>query len=339
MLNHKILVTGGAGFIGSHTVIKLLEFGYSIVILDNFLNSKYEVIKRIRKISNKHFITIKGDIKDRKILKKIFTEHKIDSVIHFAGLKAVGESEKYPLIYYENNVAGSINLLQEMDAANVKNIIFSSSATVYGNHNYPLLDENTSLNPINNYGRTKLIVENILKGLSDTDSDWRIIILRYFNPIGAHLSGLIGDNPTQFQNNLLPLISQVAIGKKEKLLVFGNDYPTSDGTGKRDYIHVDDLANAHSIAINYFLKMSRNLSIFNIGTGKSHSVLEVIRAFEKASGVKIIYEIVGRRAGDVDECFADPKKAKEELCWEAKFDLNRMCVDAWRWQKLNPNGI
>lgn len=338
-MEEKVLITGGAGYIGSHTVIKLLELNLSLVLLDNFSNSSLKVIDRIGKITKKKFTFIEGDITNRKILRNIFNEYKIKSVIHFAGLKSVEESEKYPIKYYKNNVIGSINLFEEMDQAKVKNIVFSSSATVYGKQINPKLSEETTLLPINNYGKTKMIIEDILKSISNADSNWRIVILRYFNPIGAHKSGIIGDNPTNYPNNLLPFISQVAVGKRKKLLIFGDDYPTPDGTGKRDYIHVDDIADAHSISLNYLVKMKNPVSIFNLGTGKSYSVHEVIKAYEKASGLKIPYEIVERRPGDIPECFADPFKAKDELGWEAKYKLEKMCADAWRWQQKNPNGI
>ena len=339
MKNHKILITGGAGYIGSHTVIKLLELGFSIVILDNFSNSTYRIIKKIKEITNNNFEIIKGDITDRRILKNIFKKYKIKSVIHFAGLKSVNESDKFPLSYYENNVIGSINLIKEMELANIKNLVFSSSATVYGNQNNHLYKEDAPLSPINTYGRTKLIIEEILRSICNIDPEWRAIIFRYFNPIGAHESGLIGDNPINCPNNLLPFICQVAIGKRKKLFVFGDDYPTSDGTGKRDYIHVEDLANAHALSINYFEKTNNSFSVFNLGTGKSFSVLEVIKAFEEATSIKIPYQIVKRRDGDVCESLADPSKAKLELGWEAKFDLKRMCIDSWRWQSINPKGI
>ena len=336
----QILITGGCGYIGSHTVIQLLEANYFIVVLDNFSNSNSGVIERIKQITNKDFTTIKGDITDRNILREIFYTFNIEAVIHFAGLKSVSESEINPIKYYKNNVYGSLILFEEMEAANVKNIVFSSSATVYGQNRNVLLTEEDSLNPTNVYGRTKVVIENVLNDLYKTNSFWKILILRYFNPIGAHSSGLIGENPSDLPNNLLPFVSQVAVGKRNKLIVFGNDYPTSDGTGKRDYIHVCDVARAHLLSINYLFNNGESfLSIFNVGTGKSYSVLEVIKVFEEIAGVKIPFEIAGRRLGDVAECLADPSKAKKILRWESKFDLYRMCKDSWRWQRLNPEGI
>ena len=272
-----------------------------------------------------------------EILKNIFTQNIISAVIHFAGVKAVGESEKYPLKYYENNVSGSINLLQAMTAHNIKKIIFSSSATVYGEQKFTKFNEETAFNPKNVYGKTKMIVENILEDLYQKDHEWRIMTLRYFNPIGAHYSGLIGENPTDYPNNLLPSISQVAIGKSDKLFVYGDDYPTSDGTGKRDYIHVEDLSRAHLNSLEYLNKKG-GYNAVNLGTGKSYSVFEVIKSFQKASGIKIPFEVYERRPGDISECFTDPSKAKKLLGWESIYTLEQMCEDAWRWQKNNPNG-
>ena len=339
MSDKKILVTGGAGYIGSHTVLKLLEANKSLIVFDNFSNSNESVIDRIRQIKAGDLKVIKGDITDRSLVKKIFKKYKIDSVIHFAGLKAVSESELFPIKYYKNNVLGSLILFEEMDLAGVKTIVFSSSATVYGEHSFSKYDENTPLRPVNVYGKTKKVIEDILQDIHETKSDWRIMILRYFNPIGAHSSGKIGDNPTDYPNNLMPFISQVAIGKRSKLLVFGNNYPTPDGTGKRDYIHVEDLAEAHLKALNFLIQNKNIKKILNIGTGNSYSVLEVVKAFEKASKVKIPFQIVGRREGDIAECYSDTHKAKNLLAWEPKFDLKRMCKDAWRWQSQNPNGI
>ena len=339
MSDKKILVTGGAGYIGSHTVLKLLEENKSLIVFDNFSNSNESVIDRIRQIKDGDLKVIKGDITDRSLVKKIFKKYNIDSVIHFAGLKAVSESELFPIKYYKNNVLGSLILFEEMDLAGVKTIVFSSSATVYGEHPFSKYDENTPLRPVNVYGKTKKVIEDILQDIHKTKSDWRIMILRYFNPIGAHSSGKIGDNPTDYPNNLMPFISQVAIGKRSKLLVFGNNYPTPDGTGKRDYIHVEDLAEAHLKALNFLIQNKNIKKILNIGTGNSYSVLEVVKAFEKASKVKIPFQIVGRREGDIAECYSDTHKAKNLLAWEPKFDLKRMCKDAWRWQCQNPNGI
>ncbi len=339
MVNSQILITGGFGYIGSHTVLQLLEANYSLVILDNFSNSNKGVIDRINKIAKKNFFTIEGDITDRNIIRDIFSKFNIKGVIHLAGLKSVEESEIDPLKYYKNNVYGSLVLFEEMEAANIKNIVFSSSATVYGKKINPLLDEECSLSPANVYGETKAVIENILRDLYKTSAGWKVVILRYFNPIGAHPSGFIGESPSDLPNNLMPYISQVAVGKRDKLLIFGDDYPTSDGTGKRDYIHVCDLAKAHLLSLNYLFENESLFSIFNIGTGKSYSVLEVIKIFEKVSGVNIPFEITARRLGDVAECIADPTKAKRILGWEAELDLYRMCEDSWRWQKQNPNGI
>lgn len=339
MKNSQILITGGCGYIGSHTVVELLEANYSLIILDNFSNSNKGVIDRINKIAKKKFFTIEGDITDRNIVRDIFSKFNIKGVIHLAGLKSVEESEIDPLKYYKNNVYGSLVLFEEMEAANIKNIVFSSSATVYGKKINPLLNEECSLSPANVYGETKAVIENILRDLYKTSAGWKVVILRYFNPIGAHPSGFIGESPSDLPNNLMPYISQVAVGKRDKLLIFGDDYPTSDGTGKRDYIHVCDLAKAHLLSLNYLFENESLFSIFNIGTGKSYSVLEVIKIFEKVSGVNIPFEITARRLGDVAECIADPTKAKRILGWEAELDLYRMCEDSWRWQKQNPNGI
>ena len=329
------------GYIGSHTIVKLLESNnYEVIAVDNFSNSSSEVAKRIKVITGQSFELVEGDIRDKRLLENIFINHSIYAVIHFAGLKAVGESEKNPLKYYDNNVAGSINLLKAMAKHNIKKIVFSSSATVYGKHRHSTYTENTNPNPVNVYGRNKLIVENILNDLKKTDSKWSIAILRYFNPIGAHHSGLIGDDPNGIPNNLMPFISQVAVGKRKKLKVFGGDYDTPDGTGKRDYIHVEDLALGHLSALSYIVKKGKPIFLkLNLGTGLSTSVLELVKAFEKVSSRKIKYEIVARRFGDVEESVADPSLAKEIINWEAKFDINRMCEDSWRWQIKNPNGI
>ncbi len=340
MMNKEfILVTGGCGYIGSHLVINLLKSKYNIVIIDNFSNSSKRVIERIKKISNKSFNVIEGDISDRNILKNIFRDYLIKGVIHLAALKAVEEGEKNPLSYYKNNVNGSLILFEEMEAANVKTIVFSSSAAVYAQNNKFMFREEDLLDPCNVYGKTKLIIENSLKDIHNSSQDWKIIILRYFNPIGAHSSGLIGDNPLNSPSNLLPLITQVALGRRDELLVFGNDYPTFDGTCKRDYIHVSDLAEAHFNSLNYLFHKENSFSIFNVGRGKAYSVLEVIKIFEEISGIHIPFKVVERRSGDVAESLADPSKAKNILGWEAKLDLYEMCQDSWRWQKQNPNGI
>ena len=327
----KILVTGGTGYIGSHTVVQLLQAGLEVCVIDNLCNSKVEVIDRIQKITGKQVYFTIGDIRDRSFLKNIFQVHQIDSVIHFAGLKAVGESGREPLKYYDNNVSGSVCLLEEMTEAGVKNIVFSSSATVYGNPSVAKYTEDLPTSPINVYGQTKLFVEKILLDLKKSDPTWRIALLRYFNPVGAHFSGLIGEDPAGIPNNLMPFVAQVAIGRLEKLRVFGNDYPTPDGTGLRDYIHVEDLASGHLKALNK-LSQSEEVITVNLGTGRAYSVLEMIKAFELASGKTIPYEIVERRSGDLAEYYADPEKAKSKLDWVAKHDILKMCEDTWRWQ-------
>jgi UDP-glucose 4-epimerase len=332
----KILVTGGAGYIGSHTVVQLLNSGKDIVILDNLSNSSLGVVKRIEDLAGKAVEFIEGDIRDRALVRATFGQLVFDSVIHFAGLKAVGESEAFPLKYFDNNVSGSIVLFEEMMRANVNQLIFSSSATVYGNPGSVCYSEETALSPINVYGRTKLMVEDILRDLQKANPDLRIALLRYFNPVGAHESGRIGENPFGKPNNLMPFMTQVAIGAQEKLMVYGNDYPTPDGTGLRDYIHVEDLAAGHLAALK---ALEQNASItVNLGTGKPYSVFDMIKAFEGASGVKIPYEVVARRAGDLSEYYADPTLAKKVLGWEAQLGIDRMCADSWRWQKNNPKG-
>ena len=332
----KILVTGGAGYIGSHTVVQLLNSGEEIVILDNLSNSSSGVIERIEGLTGKAVEFVKGDIRDRALVRATFEKHAFDSVIHFAGLKAVGESEAFPLKYFDNNVSGSIVLFEEMMQANVNQLIFSSSATVYGNPGSVCYTEETALSPINVYGRTKLMVEDILRDLQKANPALKIALLRYFNPVGAHESGQIGENPFGKPNNLMPFMTQVAIGAQEKLMVYGNDYPTPDGTGLRDYIHVEDLAAGHLAALK---ALEQNASItVNLGTGKPYSVFDMIKAFESASGLKIPYEVVGRRAGDLSEYYADPALAKKILGWEAQLGIDRMCADAWRWQKNNPKG-
>ena len=332
----KILVTGGAGYIGSHTVVQLLNSGKDIVILDNLSNSSLGVVKRIEDLAGKAVEFIEGDIRDRALVRATFEQHAFDSVIHFAGLKAVGESEAFPLKYFDNNVSGSIVLFEEMMRANVNQLIFSSSATVYGNPGSVCYTEDTPLSPINVYGRTKLMVEDILRDLQKANPALRIALLRYFNPVGAHESGQIGENPFGKPNNLMPFMTQVAIGAQEKLMVYGNDYPTPDGTGLRDYIHVEDLAAGHLAALK---ALEQNASItVNLGTGKPYSVFDMIKAFEGASGARIPYEVVARRAGDLSEYYADPTLAKKVLGWEAQLGIDRMCADSWRWQKNNPKG-
>ena len=332
----KILVTGGAGYIGSHTVVQLLNAGKEVVILDNLFNSSSGVIKRIQSLTGKVVEFIEGDIRDRVLVRTTFEQHVFGSVIHFAGLKAVGESEAFPLKYFDNNVSGSIILFEEMVRAKVNQIIFSSSATVYGNPGLVCYTEDTPLLPINVYGRTKLMVEDILRDLKKAKPTLKIALLRYFNPVGAHESGQIGENPFGKPNNLMPFIAQVAIGAQEKLMVYGNDYPTPDGTGLRDYIHVEDLAAGHLAALKA-LELNSSI-IVNLGTGRPYSVFDMIKAFEVASGMKIPYEVVSRRSGDLSEYFADPALAKTILGWEAQLGLDRMCADSWRWQKNNPKG-
>ncbi|CDZ23583.1 UDP-glucose 4-epimerase [[Clostridium] cellulosi] len=332
----NILVTGGAGYIGSHTCVELLESGHQVVVIDNLSNSDEEALVRVQKITGKTLKFYKGDVNDYSLLKTIFTENKIDAVIHFAGYKAVGESVMKPLEYYQNNIGSTITLCQAMREAGVKSIIFSSSATVYGSPKKVPVKEDFPLSATNPYGRTKLFIEQILMDISKADSEWTVILLRYFNPIGAHKSGLIGDSPRGIPNNLMPYITQVATGRLEKLRVFGNDYPTHDGTGVRDYIHVVDLAKGHVAALKK--AFAGGTHIYNLGTGVGYSVLDVVKAFEKASGVKIPYEITDRRPGDIAEVYADPTKAYEELGWKAELGIEDMCADSWRWQSLNPNG-
>lgn len=337
-MTQHILVTGGTGYIGSHTVVQLLEAGNQVVILDNLCNSKREVVNRIEQITGKRPDLVIGDIRDRATLRSLFANQTIDAVIHFAGLKAVGESVAEPLKYYDNNVSGSVVLFEEMARANVKTLVFSSSATVYGDPGVVQYTEDLPLKPVNVYGRTKLMVEDILRDLKKSDPAWRIALLRYFNPAGAHKSGLIGEDPSGIPNNLMPFIAQVAVGKREKLQIFGNDYPTSDGTGKRDYIHVDDLAAGHLAALKILNASPETLTV-NLGTGRPYSVLEMVEAFSKASGKPVRYEIAPRRAGDLPEYFAESSLAKRLLGWEAMHDINRMCQDIWRWQSMNPLGF
>lgn len=336
-MNH-ILVTGGAGYIGSHTLIKLIENGYSPVVFDNLTNSSVESLNRVQQITDVVIPFFKGDIRDKNALLEIFNEFDFVAVIHFAGLKAVGESVQQPLHYYENNVYGSIQLFNVMSEYNVKTIVFSSSATVYGDPaTLPLKESMPTGTPTNPYGMSKLMIENILNDLYVSDKKWRIVNLRYFNPVGAHESGLIGEDPNGIPNNLMPFITQTATGKRQKLSVFGGDYDTHDGTGVRDYIHVVDLAFGHIKALK---KASSSTGIWtvNLGTGIGYSVLDMVKAFENASGKKVPYEIVERRSGDVAACYADPVYAKEILDWEAKLDLDDMCRDSWHWQSKNPNG-
>lgn len=334
-----VLVTGGAGFIGSHTSVELLNAGYDIIILDNFVNSKPESLKRIKELTGKDFKFYQADIRDEEAMTKVFAENKIDAVIHFAGLKSVPQSVKEPLNYYDNNIAGTVCLCRVMDKAGCKKLVFSSSATVYGSKNpSPLREDMPTGGTTNPYGTTKYFIEQILQDLCVSDSEWGVCILRYFNPIGAHKSGRIGEDPNGIPGNLMPYITQVAIGKLECLNVCGNDYPTPDGTGVRDYIHVVDLALGHIKALDRLLKV-KGCEVYNLGTGKGYSVLDVVKAFEKASGIKINYRIAPRRAGDVACCYADATKAKEVLGWQAQYDIDDMCADSWRWQSQNPNGL
>lgn len=332
-----ILVTGGAGYIGSHTVVHLLENGLEVIILDNLVNSSIKVLERIEKITNKLPIFIEGDVRDGRLLGEVFASHSIESVIHFAGLKSVAECAKHPLKYYDNNVCGMIVLLEEMARSSVKKIVFSSSATVYGIPEFLPYTESHSLNPINVYGQTKLMSEKILGDLCSSDTSFSAAILRYFNPVGAHETGLIGEDPNGEPNNLMPYITQVAVGKRDKLLVYGDDYETKDGTGRRDYIHVMDLASGHLAALKYLSK-TPGLLIANLGTGKSTSVLELVGAFERAAEKFIPYEVRGRRFGDLPEYHADSSYAEALLNWTCKHNLDEMCRDSWRFQYHNPGG-
>ncbi len=333
-----ILISGGAGFIGSHTCVELLNAGFEIAVLDNFCNSNAESCKRVEKITGKSFPVYTCDIRDKAGLDKVFAEVKPEAVIHFAGLKAVPESVKKPLLYYDNNIAGTVTLLQAMDDAGCKCIVFSSSATVYGDNNpVPFKEDMPEGKTTNPYGTTKLYIERILKDLCISDPEWHVCILRYFNPIGAHESGMIGEAPNGIPNNLMPYITQVAVGKREKLSIYGDDYNTPDGTGVRDYIHVTDLAIGHVRAVERALKTA-GAEIFNLGTGHGVSVLELVKAFEKACGKPLPYVIAERRPGDIDTSYADASRANELLNWTAERGVDKMCEDSWRWQKNNPNG-
>ncbi len=333
-----ILVTGGAGYIGSHTCVELLESGYDVVVVDNYYNSVPAVLDRVETITGKKLKRYECDIRNREGLDKIFSENKIDAVIHFAGLKAVGESTREPLLYYENNIYGSVVLFDVMKNHGCKKIVFSSSATVYGNNPIPYKENMITGDVSSPYGRTKHFIEQILGDVYRSDSEWSISLLRYFNPIGAHESGLIGEDPNGIPNNLMPYISRVAIGKLEKLTVFGGDYDTKDGTCIRDYIHVVDLAKAHLCAVARILDTT-GIEAYNIGNGKGYSVLDIINAFEKASGVKLNYVIGDRREGDLPAFYADASKANSELGWTAQYDIDKMCLDTWNFQTKNPDGI
>ena len=333
----SILVTGGAGYIGSHTVIQLIEAGHEVVIFDNFCNASKQSIQIVENIVGKAITLIEGDIRNKEELDAVFSAHNISSVIHFAGLKAVGESVEQPLKYYSNNVNGTMVLCEVMAIHGCKSIIFSSSATVYGDPHTVPITEDFPLSATNPYGRSKLMVEEILRDIYKADDTWNIVLLRYFNPVGAHSSGNIGENPEGIPNNLMPFITQTAVGKRSKLSIFGDDYDTKDGTGVRDYIHVEDLARGHVKALEVINSLETVLTV-NLGTGKGYSVLEMVHAFEKASGKKVPYVIAPRRAGDIASCYADPSYAKKVLNWEAHKGIDEMCEDSWRWQKKNPNG-
>lgn len=335
----SILVTGGAGFIGSHTCVELLNAGYEVVVVDNLYNASEKALERVEQITGKKVTFYEADILDRDALNAIFDKEQVESVIHFAGYKAVGESVRKPIEYYYNNITGTLILCDVMRKHNVKNIVFSSSATVYGDPAFiPITEECPKGKITNPYGQTKGMLEQVLTDIFVSDPEWRVVLLRYFNPIGAHKSGLIGEDPKGIPNNLVPYVAQVAIGKLKCLGVFGNDYDTHDGTGVRDYIHVVDLAKGHVAAIQKVEKTDPGVLIYNLGTGKGYSVLDVVHAFEKACGKEIPYEIKPRRAGDIATCYADPTKAKKELGWVAEYGIEEMCEDSWRWQTMNPNG-
>lgn len=334
----NILVTGGAGYIGSHTCVELLESGYEVVVVDNLCNSNPKSLERVRELTGKSVKFYEGDVRDEELLRKIFAENEIAAVIHFAGLKAVGESVAQPWRYYDNNLNSTLVLTKVMGEAGCKNIIFSSSATVYsGDNEMPLRETSRTGNCTNPYGWTKYMTEQILSGMAKADPQWSIVLLRYFNPVGAHKSGTMGEDPRGIPNNLMPFITQVAVGRREKLSVFGNDYDTPDGTGVRDYIHVVDLAKGHVAAIRYAVE-NHGCEVFNLGTGVGYSVLDMVKAFETANGVKIPYAIVDRRPGDLATCYADPAKSREVLGWKAEKTLEDMCRDSWNWQKNNPMG-
>lgn len=331
-MQKSILVTGGAGYIGSHTCVELAAIGHEVIVLDNLSNSDRSVTDRVAQIAGRVIPFHEGDVRDKALLARLFSQYRFDAVIHFAGLKAVGESVAKPGLYYDNNVSGTLVLLDAMKTAGVNNLVFSSSATVYGEAGQPPFHEDSVLGPTNPYGRTKLMVEEILHDVAKTDPAWRMVLLRYFNPVGAHVSGMIGEDPNGIPNNLMPYVAQVAVGKLKALSVWGNDYPTIDGTGVRDYIHVVDLALGHAAALEAMSRLDP-VSVFNLGTGRGSSVLEVVTAFERASGRKVPYQIAPRRQGDVASSYADPSRAAEVLGWKAQRDLDAMCRDTWRWQQ------
>lgn len=340
MSEKLVLVTGGAGYIGSHTVVEVLSGGYDVVVVDNLFNSSEESIRRVEAIAGKPVTFYKVDLLDKPLLENVFQKHKFCAVLHFAGLKAVGESVRIPLEYYNNNIQGTIHLLECMEKHDVKNIVFSSSATVYGDPQYLPIDEKHPAGRCTNpYGKTKYFIEEILRDVVISKKDWNVLSLRYFNPVGSHKSGNIGEDPQGIPNNLMPYITQVAVGRRSHLNVFGNDYETPDGTGVRDYIHVVDLALGHVAALNKILQGSCGYKVYNLGTGCGQSVLEMVKAVEKASGKKIHYKITERRAGDVASCYADPSLAEKELNWKTERSLEEMCEDSWRWQVQNPNGF
>jgi UDP-glucose 4-epimerase len=336
-MKYKILLTGGAGFIGSHLAVELMNAGHHVVIVDNLCNSSTKVLERLTSLSGHNFSFVKADVRNGAVLDQIFTDHQMEGVIHLAGLKSVGESVAEPVRYFDNNVGSTMTLLKAMDKAGVRRIVFSSSATVYGNPEQVPIVESSSLQVTNPYGRTKLVCEDIVRDLQASDPRWQVAILRYFNPVGAHISGTIGEHPHGVPNNLMPFITQVATGQREFLSIFGNDYPTVDGTGVRDYIHVVDLAKGHLAALNYLRNNPSGITV-NLGTGRGVSVKELVDTFTRATGVPIPYRFVDRRPGDVASCYAVTSRAREVLGWEAQLDVTRMCQDAWRWQSQNPHG-
>jgi UDP-glucose 4-epimerase len=334
----KILVTGGAGYIGSHTCVELLNAGHEVIVFDNLSNSSEEALRRVQKLTNKSLVFVRGDIRIQSELDLVFQDHKIDAVIHFAGLKAVGESQQIPLTYFDHNIAGSIQLMKSMEKAGIFTLVFSSSATVYGEHNpSPYKEEMPLSMPNNNYGYTKLVIEQMLEKAAQADARWSIALLRYFNPVGAHKSGQIGEAPQGIPNNLMPYVTQVAVGRREKLSIFGHDYPTQDGTCERDFIHVADLANAHLCALTNRLE-TKGCRAWNVGTGKPISVLQIKETFEKVNGITIATEFVERRAGDLAAFYADTSRAEQELGWKPEYNLEDMLLDSWNWQKQNPYG-